>query len=144
MSAIRGTENQTERALRSTLHRLGLRFRKYAPDLLGRPDIIFRAQRVAVFVDGDYWHGRVFQERGLPALRASIRKQETQNYWLAKLQRTVARDREVTRGLRSQGWLVMRLWESETKRNLSSIAQRIAKAVRRRSTSQRTRNGPRS
>src|SRR6202023_2421361 len=70
MSAIRSTDNRTERLLRSALHRRGLRFRKYVSDVPGRPEIVFRREHVAVFVDGDYWHCRVLQERGLSAFRA--------------------------------------------------------------------------
>lgn len=132
MSAIRSTENSTERALRSALHRLGLRFRKYSNTLPGRPDIVFPIQRVAVFVDGDYWHARVLQERGLGAFRATVRKKNTRSYWLAKLQRNVERDRAATQALRRDGWLVLRLWESDAKRDLARAAARIARAVRRR------------
>ncbi|HTF40876.1 MAG TPA: very short patch repair endonuclease [Propionibacteriaceae bacterium] len=132
MSAIRATENRTERALRSALHRLGLRYRKYATSLPGRPDIVFPVQKVAVFVDGDYWHARVLQERGLRAFRATVKKKETRTYWLAKLRRNAERDHAVTLTLRKAGWLVVRLWESDAKRDVPKAAARIARAVRRR------------
>lgn len=132
MSAIRATENRTERALRSALHRLGLRYRKYAAGLPGRPDIVFASQKVAVFVDGDYWHARVLQEKGPRAFRATLKKKETRSYWLAKLQRNVERDRAATLALRKAGWLVVRLWESDAKRDVPKAAARIARAVRRR------------
>ena len=132
MSAIRATENRTERALRSALHRLGLRFRKYKASLPGRPDIVFPSQKVAVFVDGDYWHARVLQEQGPRAFRATLRKKATRPYWLAKLRRNVERDRAATDALRKAGWLVVRLWESDAKRNVLKAAARIARAVRRR------------
>src|SRR2546430_1193486 len=126
MSAIRATDKRTERALRSALHRLGLRYRKYAASLPGRPDIVFPAQKVAVFVDGDYWHARVLQEKGPRAFRATVRKKETRTYWLAKLRRNVERDRAATSALRKAGWLVVRLWESDTKRDVQRAAVRIA------------------
>lgn len=129
MSAIRATENRTERALRSALHRMGLRFRKYMPGIAGRPDIVFPTQRVAVFVDGDYWHGRVLQEKGLRAFRATVKKKETRTYWLSKIGRNVARDHEVTRALKAEGWLVIRLWESDTKRDVAAAARRVARAL---------------
>jgi DNA mismatch endonuclease (patch repair protein) len=132
MAAIRATENRTERALRSALHRLGLRYRKYAATLPGRPDIVFPSKRVAVFVDGDYWHARVLQEKGSRAFRATVKKRATRSYWLAKLRRNVARDRAATKALREAGWLVIRLWESDTKRDVVRSAKRIARAVRRR------------
>jgi len=132
MSAIRATENRTERALRSALHRLGLRYKKYTANLPGRPDIVFPSQKVAVFVDGDYWHARVLQEKGPRAFRATVRKKATRAYWLAKLRRNVERDRAATRALRKGGWLVLRLWESDTKRDVQRAAARIARALRRR------------
>jgi DNA mismatch endonuclease, patch repair protein len=132
MSAIRATENRTERALRSALHRLGLRYRKYTTSLPGRPDIVFPSKKVAVFVDGDYWHARVLQEKGSRAFRATVKKKATRSYWLAKLRRNVERDRAATNTLRKAGWLVVRLWESDTKRDVQRAAERIARALRRR------------
>lgn len=131
MSAIRSTGNRTEVALRSELHRLGLRFRKYAHHLPGRPDIVFPGPRVAVFVDGDYWHGRVLREKGRKALEGSL-KTSNRNYWLDKLERNAERDHKVTEALRSEGWLVMRFWESDVKGDVRGAAETIAFTVRNR------------
>lgn len=131
MSAIRSTENKTEAALRRGLHALGLRYRKYAVGVPGKPDIVFRREMVAVFVDGDYWHARVFREGGAAALRASIRNPNI-DYWLDKFFRNVSRDDAVTAELKRRGWLVVRVWESDLKRDLSQTANRIARSVRRR------------
>jgi DNA mismatch endonuclease, patch repair protein len=131
MAAIRSTENRTETALRKRLHALGLRYRLYARDLPGRPDIVFPSSRVAVFVDGDYWHCRILVENGLAALKASLRT-ASRNYWLAKFQHRVSRDVEVTMTLRQMGWLVIRLWESDVKRDTAKAAARVERAVRRR------------
>lgn len=132
MGAIRSTENKTERLLRSALHKRGLRFRKYDRRLPGHPDIVFPGARVVVFVDGDYWHGRVLQEQGLMALKRSIRKRASHSYWLAKFQRNFARDREATAGLRNAGWHVLRLWESDVKRDIEANSARIFREVQRR------------
>jgi len=128
MSAIRSTENRTEVALRSALHRSGLRFRKYARDLPGNPDIVFRRARVAVFVDGDFWHARVLREDGLQALRARVAG-PNKSYWLQKFQRRVARDDEVNTSLRASGWRVLRFWESELKSTPEKALISIQKAV---------------
>ncbi|WP_246136632.1 very short patch repair endonuclease [Leekyejoonella antrihumi] len=109
MRAIRRTDTRPERALRSALHRAGYRFRK---DLLirtgsgvkARPDIVFTKQRVAVFVDGCFWHG-------CPEHGGSPRKNV--NYWGPKLQRNVERDRAQDASLRADGWTVVRVWEHE-------------------------------
>lgn len=124
MAAIRSGENKTESALRKKLHAMGLRYRKYDRKLPGKPDIVFPSQRLVVFVDGDYWHGRILREEGFEAFRKSVRRNP--DYWLAKLQRNVARDDEVTSLLRSEGWLVLRFWESDVRRKLDEVALSIA------------------
>ena len=131
MSAIRSTGNQTEIALRKRLHALGLRYRVYVKGLAGRPDIVFLGPRVVVFVDGDYWHCRVLVEEGIDALQARLRT-PSRDYWLAKFQRRVIRDLEVTQQLCDEGWLVVRLWESDVKRDIDKTARTIAAVVRRR------------
>lgn len=129
MSAIRSGENKTEVALRKALHRLGLRYRKYAANLPGRPDIVFPTERVAVFVDGDYWHGRLLREQGLDALRERI-KTPQKDYWLGKFQRRVARDDYVTATLEAAGWTVLRFWEGDIKKDVTPAAEAVAETVR--------------
>jgi DNA mismatch endonuclease (patch repair protein) len=128
MSAIRSTGTRTEELLRSALHRLGLRFRKNVRSLPGRPDIVFLSARVVVFVDGDFWHARLLKERGVRALRHSL-KTPSKSYWIHKFSSRVARDRQVTASLKARGWLVLRIWESEAKRNIARLAQMINKRV---------------
>lgn len=108
MRANRRSGTKPETQLRSALHRLGYRFRKdHRIDLEGtraRPDIVFTRQRVAVFIDGCFWH--CCPQHG---------RQPTVNewYWSPKLRRNVERDREVTAALEHAGWRVVRLWEHE-------------------------------
>lgn len=134
MSAIRSTNNQTELALRKRLHAMGFRYRLYSADLPGKPDIIFPSERVAVFVDGDYWHGRLLVEHGLEAVAKKVRRNP--DYWVAKFKRNVARDAQVTKMLRQRGWLVVRLWESDVKKDVSHAASVVARAVKRRRNSE--------
>ncbi|HEX5409634.1 MAG TPA: very short patch repair endonuclease [Gemmatimonadaceae bacterium] len=129
MGAIRSTENKTEKALRSAIHRRGLRFHKYTKDLPGKPDFVFPAARVAVFVDGDYWHSRVLQERGERALVSSVRENHRE-YWVAKFKRNVERDRLSDDALRALGWRVVRIWESDAKKNLERAATEVVRVVR--------------
>lgn len=131
MSAIRSTGGKTEVALRSILHRRGLRFRKNYAKLLGRPDIVFIRARVAVFIDGDYWHARVLRERGPNALEAQL-KTPNRPYWIDKFTKRVARDDYVTATLRVEGWTVLRLWESDVRANLDRSADLIIRTVLRR------------
>ncbi|GAA3533956.1 very short patch repair endonuclease [Amycolatopsis ultiminotia] len=106
MRANRRTDTKPEIALRKELHRLGYRYRKDFPIVLDglrvRPDIVFTARKVAVFVDGCFWH--VCPEHG---------RQPVSNewYWTPKLQRNMERDRIATDALHDAGWQVVRVWE---------------------------------
>lgn len=142
MSAIRSTGGKAETALRSTLHRRGLRFRKNDKRLAGKPDIVFAGARVAVFVDGDYWHARVLREHGPAALQERI-KTANRDYWIDKFTRRVGRDDEVTARLRAGGWTVVRLWESDVRRDVEAAADAVERAVRaKRSPRPRGATGP--
>src|SRR2546425_4101584 len=107
MRANRRVDTKPELALRSALHREGYRFRKdYRLDLDAgarvRPDIAFTARRVAVFVDGCFWHACPDHGRN-PAVN--------EWYWAPKLRRTVERDRAADAALAAAGWRVVRIWE---------------------------------
>jgi len=110
MAANRRRDSAPELRLRSALHRHGLRFRVDFPIAVPsrrpiRPDIAFTRARVAVFLDGCFWHG--CPEHG------SVPKANT-SYWLPKIARNRDRDREADRLLAAAGWLVVRIWEHES------------------------------
>lgn len=107
MKANRGRDTKPELAIRRLLHARGLRYRVDArpeASISRRADIVFSKARIAVFIDGCYWHG--CSEHG--AIPASNR-----DYWEAKLRRNQERDRETTAMLESAGWTVLRFWEHE-------------------------------
>jgi DNA mismatch endonuclease (patch repair protein) len=108
MQAIRRTNTKPEILLRSALHRDGYRFRKdlsiYTSTRRVRPDIVFTARKVAVFVDGCFWHCCPVHGRQ-PTVNSG--------YWSPKLQRNVERDRLADAALRNDGWAVVRIWEHE-------------------------------
>ncbi|MBB2677421.1 UNVERIFIED_ORG: DNA mismatch endonuclease (patch repair protein) [Rhizobium esperanzae] len=114
--------------LRSLLHRQGFRFRKNVATLPGKPDIVFLREKVAIFVDGDYWHARILRESGVDALRASL-KTSNREFWVAKLQRNCERDVAVTSALEELGWIVVRLWESDLKRGMTDCLRAIFAAL---------------
>jgi DNA mismatch endonuclease, patch repair protein len=99
---------KAEILLRSMLWRKGLRFRKHAVGLPGCPDIVFTKARLAVFVDGDFWHGRNWSE-----LRSRLQFRANPDYWIAKIARNIDRDIGQTRQLETAGWTVLRVWETE-------------------------------
>ena len=121
-SRKRGTS--PERILGSALWRLGLRYRKDLPDLPGRPDLVFTRARVAVFCDGDFWHGKDWETRS-----AKLAVGTNPGYWLAKVARNIERDREQERALLAMGWTVLRFWESEIRADPEGTASIVRKAV---------------
>lgn len=130
MSAIRSRNNRTEVALRQALHARGLRFRLHPKAIYGKPDIVFPREKVAVFVDGDFWHARALRERGMDAFQKTIRT-PSQAYWMYKFSRRIVRDDDVSSSLRSDGWTVLRFWESELKKDVAPAAGQIARVVTR-------------
>jgi DNA mismatch endonuclease (patch repair protein) len=129
MAAVRNKDSEAELLLRGALWRRGLRYRKHAR-LVGRPDLIFGPARVAVFVDGDFWHGNAWRLRGLPNLAAQFPHRT--KWWVKKITRNVERDAEVTAELRRRGWKVLRFWESRVLKAPDRIAARVAAVVKER------------
>ena len=129
MSKVRATDSKAELTLRSHLHRAGLRYRLHARDILGRPDIVIRGRRLAVFVDGDLWHGNPAEahRRGRRDL-ADLFPTRTQ-WWVDKISRTVERDRHVTATLTADGWTVVRLWESTILADPQGAAETVLAAT---------------
>lgn len=121
MKAIRRSDTTPELALRSELHRRGLRFRVDHPvPVTGRsprPDIVFTRHRVVVFVDGCFWHG--CDEHGR-------RPKINSDYWGPKIARNIQRDAEQGRRLIEAGWTVLRIWEHET---LDDAISRVLRAL---------------
>jgi DNA mismatch endonuclease, patch repair protein len=115
-------DTKPEVAVRSALHARGLRFRKdlplRLPDRVVRPDVVFTRARVALFVDGCFWH-RCPLHGNMP--RANSK------YWEPKLSRNVARDRQVDRALGEAGWQVVRTWEHEAP---EEAAERVVQLLR--------------
>ena len=127
MRAVKSKGSKAEMALRRELHRRGVRYRLHAKDVEGKPDIVIRHLRLAVFVDGDMWHGNEHKRRGLERMEDMFPTRT--EWWVNKIERNVARDREVTRALEGQGWTVLRLWESAVLADPQEAAQRVQSAV---------------
>jgi DNA mismatch endonuclease (patch repair protein) len=129
MAAVRNKDSKAELALRRALHARGLRYRLHAGDVAGRPDLVIRSRRLAVFVDGDMWHGNEHRRRGMASLE-DLFPTRTQ-WWVAKIERNMQRDLEVNERLAADGWTVVRLWESEVLADPAAAADRVFAAVRR-------------
>jgi DNA mismatch endonuclease, patch repair protein len=120
----RSADTKHECLLRSLLWRQGLRFRKNVPALPGKPDIVFSAASIAVFCDGDFWHGRNWHR-----LSRKLRTGTNASYWIPKIKNNRKRDRRNDRLLKREGWTVIRLWETDIHRNPQQTAQTIAELV---------------
>ena len=110
MSLIRARDTKPELIVRRALHKSGLRYRLHARDLPGRPDIVFRKHRIAVFVHGCFWH-----QHPDPSCRIARLPKSNLEYWMPKLERNVTRDAEQLSELEAGGWRVLVVWECETK-----------------------------
>ena len=133
MARVRSRDNSAERILRRALHAQGLRFRLHSAQLPGKPDIVFSRARIAVFVDGDFWHGRGILEDGVRAFGRTMRTTR-RDWWVAKIQANIERDRRFTDALIRDNWFVIRLWESVILSDVVAAARRVAKAHKRRLT----------
>ncbi|MEV5608426.1 very short patch repair endonuclease [Streptomyces sp. NPDC052225] len=132
MQAIRSRDTSPERAVRKLVHAQGLRYRVAArplPDLRRTADLVFRPVKVAVFIDGCYWHG---------CPEHYVSPKTNPGYWSDKVAGNMARDRDTDQQLQEAGWLVLRFWEHEPS---ADCAERIAAEVRRRRDAL---NGPKS
>jgi DNA mismatch endonuclease (patch repair protein) len=128
MSRNRGRDTKPEVSLRKACFALGLRYRLQA-NLPGRPDFVFPKYRLAVFVDGCFWHGCPLHYQA-PRTRAA--------FWSAKRKANATRDGAVAEALQDQGWQVLRVWEHEVRTDVG-LAARTVLARCRQAASQRCR-----
>lgn len=111
MSNIHLKESKAEIALAKELWKKGLRYRKNYRKLPGSPDIAILRYHIAVFVDGEFWHGKDWP----------IRKSKLKNnreYWIEKIEENIARDVRVDKELQSKGWIPIHFWEKDVKSNI--------------------------
>jgi len=116
MSRIRAKDTKAEMKLRKLLRQKGIRSYRLHYDLVGKPDIVFPKRKVAVFVDGCFWH-----KCPLHFVQPETRK----DFWMKKIEKNVARDRHDDERLRQDGWIVLRFWEHEIKQFPDRVLSRI-------------------
>ena len=122
MSRIRARNTKPEIALRAALWSLGLRYRLHYP-ISGTPDVVFPRQRVAVFVDGCFWHG---------CPEHSVKPKTNSAFWKDKLEKNVERDRGNEIELAELGWTLVRFWEHEVEQSPNECAARVLALLKRR------------
>jgi DNA mismatch endonuclease (patch repair protein) len=115
----RRNDTKPELMLRKALWHCGLRYRKNYKGLPGTPDIVLTRQHIAIFVDGDFWHGHGHEQHPAEQIKTH------QEFWRRKISRNIERDKEVDDVLTESGWLVLRFWESDIKKNLDNCVKTV-------------------
>lgn len=123
MKAIRNKDSDIELILRKALWNRGLRYRKNVNGIFGHPDIVFMRKKVAIFCDSEFWHGYDWEQRK----KAFKSKRD---FWIPKIERNIARDKEVTEKLESDGWIVLRFWGNDIKKHCSECADAIERVLK--------------
>lgn len=123
MKAIKNKGSKIETMLQKELWHRGLRYRKNVKTVYGKPDIAFIGKKVAVFCDSEFFHGYDWENKNKEI-------KSNRDFWIPKIEKNMARDKAVTEKLKSDGWIVLRFWGSEIKRNLSQCADKIESVVK--------------
>jgi DNA mismatch endonuclease (patch repair protein) len=123
MAAVRKQNTSPEILLRKALRMLGVvGYRLHRKDIAGCPDLAWLGRRVAVFVDGSFWHGHP----------SAYTPGKSGAFWDHKISQNIDRDRRIDAALQSAGWIVLRIWDFEIKRDPNNCAERVRAAVHRR------------
>ncbi len=122
MQAVKATGSKIETTLAKALFAQGLRYRKNNKSVFGKPDLTFKKLKVAVFVDSEFWHGKDWE----------IKKNDHKSnldFWHTKIQRNIERDKEVNEKLLADGWIVIRFWGEEIKKNLNKCINKVQRIL---------------
>ncbi|WP_295718438.1 very short patch repair endonuclease [Mucilaginibacter sp.] len=124
MSRIKSKNTKIELLLAKELWGRGVRYRKNDKTIYGKPDFSLKGIKLAIFCDSEFWHGKDID---------SIEKRIDTNkdFWISKIQRNIARDVKVNEKLTIDGWLVLRYWEKDIKRNIQLIADDIIEKIKK-------------
>jgi DNA mismatch endonuclease (patch repair protein) len=123
MSSIKSKNTRPELILRKALWRKNLRYRINYKKLPGKPDIVFTKKKIVIFCDGDFWHGHNWALRGLSSLEDELNGYT--EFWRQKILRNIKRDNEINKDFTSRGWTVIRIWESDIKKDVNKCVDLI-------------------
>lgn len=125
MQSNKSVGTKPELALAKAMWALGLRYRKNSGSIFGKPDFSFKKYKVAVFVDGEFWHGKDWEQR-----KAEIKG--NREFWITKIERNIRRDMEVTGRLKAEGWTVLRFWSNDVVKNAGCHAGKVKEIIQAR------------
>jgi DNA (cytosine-5)-methyltransferase 1 len=129
MQKVKSSDTTPEILLRKALWDEGLRYRICSKNLPGKPDIVLPKHKVAIFIDGDFWHGGQWLRRNLKALEEQFSQSPSRNYWLTKIRKTMQRDSVNTSKILEDGWTTIRLWESKIREDLKGCVALVKDIV---------------
>lgn len=120
MKAIKSKDTFIEIKLRKALWKRGIRYRKNYAKLAGKPDIAITKHKIAIFCDSDFWHGR-----DMESIKAKIKSNV--GYWIPKIEGNIEHDKDVNLMLLEDGWIVLRFWETDIKKDIDGCVKRVIK-----------------
>ena len=124
MRSIRSADTMIERKLRKALWDRGYRYRKNYKGLPGHPDIAIPKYKIAIFCDGEFFHGKDWD-----SLRDRLERGKNSDYWVKKIKRNQERDEEINKQLNYMGWTVIRFWETDITKDVSSCVKTIEETI---------------
>ena len=125
MQSNKSKGTKPELVLAKAMWALGLRYRKNSGGIFGKPDFSFKKYKVAVFVDGEFWHGKDWEQR-------KVEIKGNREFWIAKIERNIRRDMEVTGRLKAEGWTVLRFWSNDVVKNAGCHAEKVKEIIQTR------------
>ncbi|MGG5317819.1 very short patch repair endonuclease [Enterococcus sp. AZ072] len=124
MSKIRSTGGKAETVLAKALWHSGVRYYRNYKKLLGKPDIAITKYKIAVFVDGEFWHGYDWKNQKVKRIKSN------RDYWIPKIEKNMERDKTVNEELQDLGWTVLRFWEKhQVMKDLEACVEIVLKRV---------------
>ncbi len=124
MSRIKGKDTLIEVKLRHLLWNKGYRYRKNYKSLPGNPDIVLTKYKIAIFCDGEFFHGRNWEE-----LREHLKNSNNSQFWISKIARNIDRDDEINKKLNAMGWTVLRFWGEDIKKHPDECVRVIEETI---------------
>jgi DNA mismatch endonuclease (patch repair protein) len=124
MQSIKGKDTKIEVLLRKALWEKGYRYRKNYNQLPGKPDIVLTKYKIAIFCDGEFFHGKEWEE-----LEGRLRNGKNAEFWIGKIKRNMTRDDEVNKNLKYLGWTVIRFWGDDIRNSVDECVRAIEETI---------------
>ena len=124
LSSVRGKDTRIELKLRKALWAKGYRYRKNYKELPGKPDIVLTKYKIAIFCDGEFFHGKDWE-----VLKPRLEKSNNSEFWINKISKNRERDEEINKKLLCLGWTVVRFWGNDIKKRTDECVRVIEEAI---------------